>query len=65
MPLDYSAITSRSLPLAVLWAALVIAAVFLFSRRALWFFIGAPVAFYWPMWLLIRKRHALAIWTSV
>jgi hypothetical protein len=46
MPLDYSAITARSLPLAILWAILVIAAVFLFSRWALWFVLGAPLALY-------------------
>jgi uncharacterized RDD family membrane protein YckC len=54
MPMDYSAITARSLPLAVVWAALVIAAVFLFSKRSLWLMIGAPVALYWPIWLLVH-----------
>jgi hypothetical protein len=58
MPLDYSAITSRSVPLAVLWATFAIAAVFLFSRRALWLLIGAPVALYWPIWLLVHGYPA-------
>jgi hypothetical protein len=46
LPLGYSAVAARSRPLAVLWAILVIAAAFLFNRRALWFVLGAPLALY-------------------
>ena len=35
-------------------AVIVVAAVFLFRRRAAWLFIGAPIAFYWPVWLLVH-----------
>lgn len=54
MPLDYSAIVSRSIPLAALWAAIFIASVFLFRMRALWLLAGGPIALYWPVWLLVH-----------
>ena len=54
MPYDYSAIMSRSIPLAVLWAIVVVASVFLFRKRALWLLVGAPIALYWPVWLLVN-----------
>ena len=54
MPLDYSGIISRSLPLATVWAVVIIAAVFLFRRRSVWLLLGGPIAFYWPVWLLVH-----------
>jgi hypothetical protein len=54
MPLDYSAITSRSLPTALVWSMLMVAAVVLFRTRGLWLLVGGPIAFYWPLWLLVH-----------
>ena len=54
MPLDYSAITSRSLPVAVVWSMLMVASVFVFRTRGFWLLIGGPIAFFWPVWLLIH-----------
>jgi hypothetical protein len=53
MPYDYSAVVSRSIPLAVLWAIVVVASVFLLREGALWLLVGAPIALYWPVWLLV------------
>jgi len=54
MPYDYSAIVSRTIPVAVVWGAIVITSVFLFRKRALWLLVGAPIALYWPVWLLVN-----------
>jgi hypothetical protein len=54
MPYDYSAIVSRSVPFASVWAMLIVVSAFLFRKRALWLLLGAPIALYWPIWLLIN-----------
>ena len=54
MPYHYSAVVSRSIPLAVLWAIVVVASVVLLRKGALWLLVGAPIALFWPVWLLVN-----------
>jgi hypothetical protein len=54
MPYDYSAIVSRTIPLAIVWGAIVVSSVFVFHKRALWLLVGAPIVLYWPVWLLVN-----------
>jgi len=37
-----------SIFLALLWCAVVLLSLFSFRKRGLWFFVGAPLALYWP-----------------
>ena len=46
MPVDYDAIISRSIPLAIAWAALVTFSLWRYRRRGLWLLLGAPIAPY-------------------
>ena len=54
MPLDFHAILWRSIPLACLWAAMLAFSTYRFGRTALWILFGAPLALYWPIWLLLN-----------
>jgi hypothetical protein len=55
MRYDYSAIESRTILLAILWGAIVVTAILLFRKRALWLLVGALIALYWPVRLLVNK----------
>ena len=54
MPLDYAAMISRSIPLAVAWTLICTFSLWRYKRRGLWVLIGGPVALYWPIWLLFN-----------
>jgi len=54
MPLDYDAMISRSLPLALAWAMISAFCVWHFKKRGFWSLVGAPMALYWPIWLLFN-----------
>jgi hypothetical protein len=54
MPLDYDAMISRSIPLAIGWAAIVGFSMWRYKKRGLWSLLGAPMALYWPLWLLFN-----------
>jgi hypothetical protein len=54
MPLDYGAMIWRSIPYAIAWALVITFALVRFRTRGLWFLIGAPMALYWPIWLLFN-----------
>ncbi len=54
MPLDVHSMLWWSVPLAVMWVALFCISVFRFGRKALWLLLGAPLAFYWPVWILLH-----------
>ena len=54
MPLDYHNMLWHSIPLACLWALAVGLSAYRFGRNALWMLLGAPVALYWPIWLLFH-----------
>jgi len=54
MPLDFHAMLWRSIPLACLWALIFAFSAYRFGRKALWVLLGAPLVFYWPIWLLLN-----------
>jgi hypothetical protein len=54
MPLDFHSMLWWSLPLAGLWMLIGAISAFRFRKRALWLLIGAPLALYWPFWLLLN-----------
>jgi hypothetical protein len=54
MPLDYGAMTSRSVPSAIVWAAAVGFGLWRYRKRGLLFLVGTPMALYWPVWLLFN-----------
>jgi hypothetical protein len=55
MPLDYDAMIWRSVPLAVAWAAILGFFLWRFRMLGLWLLLGAPMALYWPIWLLFHR----------
>jgi ABC-type Mn2+/Zn2+ transport system permease subunit len=54
MPLDYDAMISRSIPLAIVWAAMLGFSMGRFKTRGLWLLLASPFALYWPTWLLFN-----------
>jgi len=54
MPLDFHSMLWWSLPLAGLWPVMVGISAFLFRKKAFWLLLGAPLALYWPVWLLLK-----------
>jgi len=54
MPIDYGAMFSRSVPFAVVWGVVFAFCLWRFGRRALLLLIGAPMALYWPVWLIFN-----------
>ena len=55
MPLDYHAMISRSIPLAAAWAVLLGSGLWHYKAHGLWLLVGAPMALYWPVWLLFNR----------
>jgi hypothetical protein len=53
-PINYQAIVVRSIPLAITWAAIVAVSFWRHGKGGLWLLLGAPMALYWPFWLLIN-----------
>ena len=54
MPLNFHSMLWRSLPLAGIWVLTLVISAFRFRKRALWLLAGAPLALYWPVWLLLN-----------
>ena len=54
MPIDYDAIISRSIPFAIVWAAILVFCLCRYKKRGLWLLVGAPNALYWPIWLVFN-----------
>jgi hypothetical protein len=53
-PTDFHTILWWSLPLAFLWVSMVGVSAYRFGRKALWMLFGAPLALYWPVWLVLN-----------
>ena len=53
VPLNYHAMIFRSVPFAVAWVTITAFSVWHFRKRGLWLLLGAPMALYWPIWLLL------------
>jgi len=53
MPLDFYRMLRISLPLAFAWVVLFGLALYRFRKKAFWLLLTAPMALYWPTWLLI------------
>jgi hypothetical protein len=53
-PLDYRAMITISIPLAIVWAVFFAFSVWRFRKRGLWLIVGAPLAFWWPMWMVFN-----------
>jgi len=51
MPINYYG----SIPFAVTWALVLVFSLIRFKKRALWLLLGAPMALYWPIWLLFNQ----------
>jgi len=64
MPLDYHNMLWHSIPLACLLALAVGLSAYRFGRNALWMLPGAPVALYWPIWLLFHGLPLCATGTE-
>ena len=58
MPINFHLMLWLSLPLAGIWLATAIASIFRFHKKALWMLIGAPLALYWPVWLMLNRIPA-------
>jgi hypothetical protein len=52
--LDYDAMISRSIPFAIAWAVILAFCLWRYEKRGLWLLAGAPIALYWPIWLLFN-----------
>jgi hypothetical protein len=57
MPVDYDAMISRSIPFAIAWAVIFAFSVWRYKKNGLWFPVGAPMALYWPIWLLFNRYY--------
>ena len=55
VPLDYRGMLWVSLPLCVIWLALVAALSLRLKWKTLWMLIGTPLVLYWPIWLLFHQ----------
>lgn len=55
MPIDFHLMLWLSLPLAGIWLATSIVSIFRFHKKALWMLVGAPLALYWPLWLMFNR----------
>jgi hypothetical protein len=55
MPVDFHVMLWWSLPLSGIWVATLVACAFRFHWKALWFLVGAPLALYWPIWLMVNR----------
>ena len=58
MPLNYDAMIWRSIPLAIIWALILAASLWRHKKRGFWLLLGAPVALYWPIWLVFNHFPA-------
>jgi hypothetical protein len=58
MPIDFHLVFWLSLPLAGIWLATMVVSASRFRRKALWMLIGAPLALYWPVWLMCNGLPA-------
>ncbi len=54
MPLDYDAMIWSSVPFSTAWAIVVVISLWRYEKRGLWLLLGAPMALYWPIWLLFN-----------
>jgi hypothetical protein len=54
MPLDYKAMLWKSIPLAISWGLILGFCVWNYKERGLWLVVGAPLALYWPIWLMFH-----------
>jgi hypothetical protein len=55
MPLRFDLMLWWSLPLAGLWLVMIAVCALRFRKRALWLLFGAPLALYWPIWLVFNR----------
>jgi hypothetical protein len=55
MPLDYDAMITKSIPFAVAWCAALVFCLSRYRLRGLWLLLGAPMAFFWPIWLVFNR----------
>jgi hypothetical protein len=53
-PLNYAAMLRMSIPCAAAWALVLAFSLVRFKRRGLWLLLGAPMAMYWPVWLMFN-----------
>ena len=53
-PLDYHAMITVSVPLAVVWAILFAFCLWRYRKRGLWAILGAPLALWWPVWMIFN-----------
>jgi hypothetical protein len=58
MPIDFHMVLWLSLPFTGIWLAISIISVFRFHKKALWMLFGAPLALYWPLWLMFNRIPA-------
>jgi hypothetical protein len=54
MPLDYRAMIWRSIPFASAWLLVVMYALRRYKCLGLVLLLGAPIALYWPIWLMFN-----------
>ena len=54
MPIDYEATIWWSVPIAIGWAMILAFCLWRHKKRGLWLVVGAPMALYWPVWLLFN-----------
>jgi hypothetical protein len=54
MPVDYHAMITVSIPLAIVWTILFALCLWRFGRRGWWAILGTPLALYWPVWLIFN-----------
>ena|SRR5215472_9343669 len=61
MPIDYEATIWWSVPIAIGWAMILAFCLWRHKKRGLWLIVGAPMALYWPVWLLFALQSFPAV----
>jgi hypothetical protein len=53
-PTDFHSVLWWSVPLASLWVVTIGVSAYHFGRKTLWMLLGAPLALYWPVSLVLN-----------
>jgi hypothetical protein len=53
-PLNYSAMITASIPLAIVWLIILGICVWRYRKRGVWLLVGAPFALWWPIWMIFN-----------
>src|SRR4051812_32421023 len=54
MPTNFHAVMWVSVPVGCVWLGMIAVCFYRFGRKSIWMLLGAPLALYWPIVVLLR-----------